>query len=293
MGESIGMMSELMNSPNVLLALLLAFTVMVGVLRLSISWYQTVRIRTRKAIDIGNGQTLGNRQRQEDSFATDEQAYGLFAIVADGIGSFVNGKHASELATQTFVREFRRSNVTGNIGYFFKRTGGMINHDIRDYYDDIPAGTTIAAGVIRQNTLFYTWAGDSTIAVYRGGSLIPLNEKDNVARKLEELFREGKLTREEVCNGSYQERLLRYVGHDEFNEISMNEHPFSLRKGDKVLFYTDGIEVLSHMQLENILAMNKSAQETADIIMTAVESREAENKDNATVVILNINKEYK
>lgn len=293
MGESIGMIRELMNNPNILLTLLLACIVMVSVVRLSLGWYQTYRIRVRKAIDIGNGQTLGNRQRQEDSFATEMEDYGLFAVVADGIGSFVNGKHASQLATQTFVKEFRRCNVTGNIGYFFKRTAGMINHDIRDYYDDVPAGTTIAAGVVRQNMLYYTWAGDSTVAIYRGGRLIPLNDKDNVARKMEELFKEGKVTREEVCNGSYQERLLRYVGHDEFNEISMNEQPFALRKGDKVLFYTDGVEALSHIQLENILAMNRSAQETAEIIMTAVESREVENKDNATVIILSINKEYK
>lgn len=293
MGESIGMIRELVNNPNILLTLLLACIVMVSVVRLSLGWYQTYRIRVRKAIDIGNGQTLGNRQRQEDSFATDMADYGLFAIVADGIGSFVNGKHASQLATQTFVKEFRKCNVAGNMGDFFKRTAGMINHDIRDYYDDVPAGTTIAAGVVRQNMLYYTWAGDSTVAIYRGGRLIPLNEKDNVARKMEELFKEGKVTREEVCNGSYQERLLRYVGHDEFNEISMNEQPFALRKGDKVLFYTDGVEALNHIQLENILAMNRSAQETADIIMTAVESREVENKDNATVVILSINKEYK
>jgi PPM family protein phosphatase len=293
MGESIGMVGELMNNPNILLALLLAFVVVISVVRLSLGWYQTYYIRTRKAIEIGNGQTLGYRQRQEDSFATDVEDYGVFAIVADGIGSFVNGKHASELATQTFVKEFRRCNVTGNIGYFFKRTAGMINHDIRDYYDDVPAGTTIMAGIIKQNMLYYTWAGDSTVAIYRGKRLIALNEKDNVSKKMVEWFHEGKLSREEVHNGSYQERLIRYVGHDEFDEMSMNEQPFILKKGDKVLFYTDGVEVLSHMQLENILEMNRSAQETADIIMTAVESRDVENKDNASIIIVSINKEYK
>lgn len=293
MGELIRMIRQLWNNPNIMLMLLFAIIITVSVIRLSIIWYLTYRTHQQKAFEIGNGQTLGNRQRQEDSFGTDMESYGLFAMVADGIGSFVNGRHASELAVQTFLKEFRRGNITGNIGYFFKRTSEMINHDIRDYYDDIPAGTTIAAGIIKQNLLYYSWVGDSTIAIYRDGRLIPLNDKDTIRYRLEQLYAEGRLTREEVCNSNYQERLLRYIGHDEFSGVTMSEQPFALKKGDQVLFYTDGVEALSYMQLENILAMKRSAQETAEIIMTAVESRECENKDNATIVIVHINKEYK
>lgn len=293
MGEVILMIRDFFYDPNMVLTILLGCILFISLIRFSIGWYEIYKGFTCKAITIGNDQVIGNRQRQEDSFGTVVKDYGVLAIVADGIGSFVNGQHTSRLAVQTFMREFSRQDVTGNLTYFFKRVAGMINYDIRDYYDDIPAGTTIMAAVIKQNTLYYSWAGDSMIAIYRKGRLIPLNDKDNVEKKLEELFYQGQITREELSHCVYQERLLRYVGHDDFDKQSMHEQSFQLKKGDKVLLYTDGVETLSQIQLENILSMNRNPQETCNIIMTAINSRRVSNKDNATVILLSVNKEYK
>lgn len=293
MGERRAMILEIMTNPNIALAMLFAFLFVVAVCNLSARWMILKESFHIPDVIIGNGQTMGDRQRQEDSFATDIQDYGLLAVAADGIGSFVNGKIASKLAVQTYLREFRNADISENTGYFFKRTGQMINTDIKALYGDVPAGTTVVSAIIRQNKLYYAWAGDSTIAVFRKGSLVSLNRKDIVANKLEDLYRLGRLTREEVLAEPFKERLVNYLGNDEFEGISVGEEPITLKKGDMVLLYTNGLETLKKIELEGILSGYKSPVQTAEDFMTAIQYKNVPDKDNATVIILKINREYR
>ena len=293
MGERWQMILEIVTNPNIALAMLFTFLFVVAICNLSARWMLIKESFNIPDISIGNGQTMGDRQRQEDSFATDIEDYGLLAVVADGIGSFVNGKVASKMAVQTYLREFRNSDISENTGYFFKRTAQMINSDIKALYGDVPAGTTVVSAIIRQNKLYYAWAGDSTIAVFRKGSLVALNRKDIVANKLEDLFRMGKLTREEALIEPYQDRLVNYLGNDEFEGISVGEEPIILKKGDMVLLYTNGLETLKKIELEGILSNYKTPVQTAEDFMTAISYKNLPDKDNATVIILKINREYR
>lgn len=287
------MINEVLINSNIILAIIASVTVVLGVYNLSVNWILAKQHIHAPNIRIGNGQVIGDRQKQEDSFATDIQNHGLFAIVADGIGSFVDGKYSSELAVEAFLREFRKTDITDNIGYYFQRTAKAVNSQIKDIYDDIPTGTTIVSAVIRYNKLYYAWAGDSTIAVYRNGRLIPLNSKDNVGNRLEEMYQEGRISRKKVIKMPHQNRLVNYLGYDEFEQVSIPRQPVILQKEDKVLLYTDGLEVLSQVEIEDILNANQSAEIAAESLMVAVEQKKIKNKDNATVLVLSIDKEYK
>jgi len=286
-------MMELIFNPNIVLSFLFALTSFLGISNLSARRAEAKFRNNIPDVRIGNGQILGDREKQEDSFATEVLEYGVFAIVADGIGSYVNGRVASKLAVATFLREFRKMDISDNIPYFFNRTALNVNSDIKALYGDIPVGTTIAAAIIRYNRLYYGWAGDSTIAIYRAGSLINLNEKDNVGSRLEELYHSGRITREDVLKTPYQERLVNYVGHDEFQGLSLAERVITLKKGDLVLLYSDGLETLRKIEIEGILSNLKTPELMVDQFMTAIRYKKVNNKDNATVIILKINQEYR
>ena len=74
------------------------------------------------SVEIGNAQIIGTREKQDDSFATSIMPYGVMAIVADGIGGYINGNLASKIAVETYLDEFERRNATDNISYC---TSGM------------------------------------------------------------------------------------------------------------------------------------------------------------------------
>ena len=76
---------------------------------------------------VANLQGLGEREEQEDSFAVlnatdpaDLAGYGLFALVADGMGGMEGGKQASEWAASFFIQLFRERNPADGI-FAFRR----------------------------------------------------------------------------------------------------------------------------------------------------------------------------
>ena len=98
----------------------------------------------------------------------------------------------------------------------------------------------------------------------------------------------GKITREQALGSTKNRRLMNYIGHDGFTPSAMLEKPVDLKVGDKVLLYSDGVELLSQIEMENILSGKSSVQQMAEIIMNTIVNKKAKNKDNSTIVILDI-----
>lgn len=286
-------MLEIFTDTRVLMTLLFAILVILTVTAVGVY----IRIRGQRRgykladnlfVDIGNAQIIGTREKQDDSFATSLQDYGLMAIVADGIGGYINGNLASRIAVETYLDEFEKRDVTDNLSYFFQTTAVLANERIRDEFGDAKGGTTVVAVVLIEDKMYWTSVGDSNIAVLRGGRLIEVNRKENVKNWLEDQYRAGAIGREEAMGNPMDKRLVNYVGYDGFKKADESDRPIFLKKKDKVLIYSDGVEVLGQIGLEEILSKKKSAQDTADEIMDAIEHKQVRSKDNSTIIILNI-----
>lgn len=240
------------------------------------------------SVDIGMAQFIGTREKQDDSFGVHTNGNGTFAIVADGIGGFMDGDVASRIAVDTFIENFKMGNVGNNINFFFNSSAITANERIRKQFGDKMCGTTVVAAIVADRKLYYTSIGDSIISVFRNGRLIPVNTKHNVESYLEELYMSGKITREQALGSNKNRRLMNYVGHDGFVNPEEMDKPVNLRVGDKVLLYSDGVELLSQIEMEDILSRKGNAQQKAEIIMNTIVYKNAKSKDNSTVVILDI-----
>lgn len=286
-------MGDAFTSGIVLVVLILALLVIIAVLVACIL-IKTMREnkgykfgRTLSA-DIGNAQTIGTREKQDDSFGTCIKEYGIMAVVADGIGGYINGNLASQITVETFLDEFEKRNVTENLSYYFQKTSMLSNERIRDEFGEAKGGTTVVSVVLKDDKLFWTSVGDSNIAVYRGGRLIMVNRKENVKNWLEDQYYAGAVKREEVIESQKDTRLVNYLGYDGFKKADESDRPIFLKKKDKVLIYSDGVEILGQIELENILSKKINAQKMADMIITAVNQKKKPKKDNATIVLLSI-----
>lgn len=286
-------MIEILTDTRILITLFLAILILM--IFTAVGFWFRWRRQTRGCrlaenlyVDIGNAQIIGTREKQDDSFATSVQEYGLMAIVADGIGGYVNGNLASQIAVETYLDEFEKRDVTDNLSYFFQTTAVLANERIRDEFGEAKGGTTVVSVVLIEDKMYWTSVGDSNIAVFRGGRIIEVNRKENVKNWLEDQYRAGAIGREEAMGSPMDKRLVNYVGYDGFKKADESDRPIFLKKKDKVLIYSDGVEVLGQIELEAILSKRISAQDMADEIMTAIERKNVRSKDNSTIIILSI-----
>lgn len=286
-------MQELLTDTNVLVA----FGIAIGVIIIVLVACIVIRVlRDNKSfpigktlsVDIGNAQTIGTREKQDDSFAASVKDYGVMAIVADGIGGYINGKLASQITVETFLDEFEKRDVTDNLTYYFQKSAMLSNERIRDEFGDTKGGTTVVSVVMKDDKMFWTSVGDSNIAVFRSGRLIMVNRKENVKNWLEDQYYAGAVRKEEVLSNSSDTRLVNYLGYDGFKKADESDRPIYLKKKDKVLIYSDGIELLGQIELEKMLSRKVHPQKIADAMIDAVDAHKKKKKDNATVVILSV-----
>lgn len=246
-----------------------------------------IRQEMNPVIQIGNGQTIGRREEQDDYFSTATSSHGTIAVLADGISGLANGRLASTLAVTTFIREFTKLDNPKHMSLFFTRAASLANSEILQALRGSRGGTTLVAGVIVEDKLYWGAVGDSIITVFRNGEFIQINQKDIYESVLEARFLSGEITKDEALEHPQKKQLINYLGYESFQNIEIGREPFPLEKGDKVILCSDGVyDTLTEMELEQILFQNIAAHDAADQIIEAVESKQKANQDNATILIL-------
>ncbi|GFN32136.1 PP2C family protein-serine/threonine phosphatase [Paenibacillus xylaniclasticus] len=238
-------------------------------------------------IRIGNGQTIGMREEQDDYFATVAQDYGTLAVLGDGISGMANGRLASTAAVTVFTQAFTKLGKADDWRSFFARTARRSNEEIVSSLGGNKGGTTLVAAVVSDGLLYWGSVGDSILTVYRDGEFIPLNRKHTFGSLLQTRYLSGEISKEEAVSNPLQHRLINYLGHEGFKEMEIGETPFQLQKKDKIILCSDGItHALNELELEELLRRGRHPQKAAELIIQAVEDKGRSNQDNATIVIM-------
>ncbi|MFM9276560.1 PP2C family protein-serine/threonine phosphatase [Paenibacillus jiagnxiensis] len=239
------------------------------------------------AVRIGNGQTIGTREEQDDYFASMTASAGTLAVVADGISGLRNGRMSSTLAVKMFTQEFSKVGQEDDMEDYLARAAVKSNRDILQNLNGQGGGTTLAAVVIADGKMHYGAVGDSLITIFRNGEFIPVNSKHTAERLLEEKVLAGVMTRQEAVSSPVRNQLTNYLGYEGFEQMEIGDDPYPLRAGDLVLLCSDGVhETLTEIEMENILRKHDHPQDMADDIIAQIEAKGLRSQDNATVVIL-------
>lgn len=239
------------------------------------------------SVRIGNGQTIGTREEQDDYFASMAASAGTLAVVADGISGLRNGRMSSTLAVQMFTQEFSKVGREDEVADYLARTAVKSNREILQNLNGQGGGTTLAAVVIADGKMYYGAVGDSLITIFRNGEFMPVNSKHTAETLLEEKVLAGVMTRQEAVSSPVRNQLTNYLGYEGFEQMEIGDVPYPLQAGDLVLLCSDGVhETLTEIEMENILRKHDHPQEMADDIIAQIEAKGLRSQDNATVVIL-------
>ncbi|MED1662599.1 PP2C family protein-serine/threonine phosphatase [Brevibacillus laterosporus] len=238
-------------------------------------------------IQIGNGQTIGNRDEQDDYFSTATTPIGTLAVLADGISGLSHGRMSSTLAVTLFMREFLNLDDVQNITSFFTKAARKSNAEIVQQIGGSNGGTTLVAAVVTEDKLYWGAVGDSSIMVFRDGEFINMNHKHILESVLEERYLSGEITKEQATSNPMRKRLINYLGYEQFQNMEICNEPFLLKKKDKVILLSDGVyNTLSEVEMEQILMNTTSPYDAAEEMVTEIERKQLRNQDNATVIIL-------
>lgn len=119
----------------------------------------------------------------------------------------------------------------------------------------------------------------------RKGQIIQLNEDHSVAPYLDRAADAGKMMRETALNHRSRNTLTSAVTGEGLPLVDRSGNPFALYPGDVIVIASDGVDTISHDQIGKLVADGESADTAAEALLTAVLARQADNQDNASLVV--------
>lgn len=245
-----------------------------------------MQITIPKDTKIGKCMTIGDREVQEDNFGIFNTQEGVLLVLADGMGRKYGGKIASRIAVETLQDLFNEYKAFENPQYYFRKAFNAANRAILNKVEDNRGAACVAAGLITADTLYYALVGNSKIAVFRGGDLVPVSEGHTIDVLAKQKYRQGSLAKESAIALLERHRLYNFLGQDGFKNIEIFSEPLPLRKDDIVVIMSDGVyDVLRWREIEAVLSEGTDSQKQAFEIIERVNRSKNPNKDNASIVL--------
>ena len=243
---------------------------------------------------VANLQGIGSRARQEDSFAfanamdvTEIRRKGLLAVVADGMGGMEDGKLVSERAVAELLAGFgemdRRADLAQQLRQCVLQTAQTLYGRFRG-----AGGTTVAACIFFQETLYWVSVGDSYIYLKRGNGLYRVNRDQNYRSELYlEAVRAGHLDPGPANADPDGHRLAQFLGKDELGEMDLSLRPLPLQDGDALVLCSDGVGgSLDEAAILDCLKADDPAEACARMD-EQIYTLGRRNQDNYTALVIN------
>lgn len=241
-------------------------------------------------VAIGKLHSQGKRKSQQDSFFVSPAemipTHGLLALVADGMGGLADGDRVSQTAVSTMAEGFY--NIKGEpmllLLALLERANRAVNNLLGPSGRN-KSGSTLVAGLIRDNKFYYLSVGDSRVCLYRNGMLIQLNREHVFRNELLIQAVNGEKTFQAALSDKSAAGLTSFLGMGKLKYVDIPACGIEIQPGDRFLLMSDGVyNALPDEEL--VVHLNKTPEEAAQDIGTAIEAKGYTSQDNYTAVIL-------
>jgi PPM family protein phosphatase len=242
----------------------------------------------------------GNRPENQD-FILLEPKLGLH-MICDGMGGHSGGRIASEQSAVAVAAALAASELASSaevtIHQMAKLLFDAVGSACRDIFQiaskDIALkgmGTTLTAVLIRGNSAVLAHVGDSRCYLVRGGKQYQLS---NDHTYVEELVKEGLLSREEATNHPYAHVLTRAVGATE--TIPVDILKFEVVAGDVLMLCSDGFynrwQGVTEQKIMDSVCQSVKAEQFDDAVAALVtETVSLDGSDNTSAIVIDITAE--
>ncbi len=235
-------------------------------------------LRGGAATDVGRV-----RQINEDRYLCDEEE-GLFAV-ADGVGGHQAGEVAAQTAVETLQETFTDHTIEG-LSSAVQQASVAVWRLAQTASEKRGMGTTLTTLALvtldGEEQLGLANVGDSRAYLLQHGQLEQLTEDHSL---VEEMVREGKLTRQEAAVHPQRSIITRALGMEP--QIEVDVWQLIPYRGDRLLLCSDGLT--NELSDERIAATLRQLADPADAARDLVRQARAEGGgDNITVVVIDV-----
>lgn len=226
------------------------------------------------------------RPNNEDSCGSflENATTGVF-VVADGVGGYEGGEHASQTAVSATIKAFRESPGSWGPGKRLYRAVQAANIEIHDRALVVPElrgmATTITAVAVDRGVAYAGHVGDSRLYLKRGANVTQVTKDHTVVG---ERVRLGLLSKERARQHPERSTLTRSVGRDLI--VAVDRITLDLMQGDVLIACSDGLyNVLNDDELSR-LADGPGASDACRALIDAANARGT--GDNVTCAVLHM-----
>ena len=244
----------------------------------------------------GNAQHIGARSEQQDAFGFSDHSQtsfvahgGVVAVIADGMGGLAHGSEASHTAVSAFLKAYQSKAQDEAIPDALLRSIHTANEAVAALAHAAGTknglGTTLAAAVMHDQSLYWISAGDSRVYFHREGHLTCLTADHTYAADLSEQVDKGEITQAAALTHPERASLTSYLGLDTLPKVERSLRPFPVQPGDCTLICSDGLyRALSEEEIAAGL-QNESSQ-ICDVLVQRALAKGIPAQDNITVLTL-------
>ncbi|NLM57882.1 MAG: Stp1/IreP family PP2C-type Ser/Thr phosphatase [Clostridium sp.] len=209
-------------------------------------------------------------------------------IVADGMGGHSSGEVASSMAVQfaeeyilTHPEEFsNEESVLSGIKKLMEEANAAIYTKALESQSTLGMGTTFITVVMLKNKMYIGHVGDSRVYLIRDGVMEKVTTDHSF---IEELIKNGSLTREEAENHPKRNIITRALGCEQ--EILVDT--LTVEAGEKDIFVlcTDGLtNMLKEEEILDIVLRNDDPEAACNELVYWANEKGGE--DNITVIVI-------
>lgn len=241
------------------------------------------------AVTVEKLHEQGARSGQQDCFFVSpaEEAAGLLAVVADGMGGLSDGDKVSQAAVSAMAQGFYHAQ--GSPGQVLLQLAEQANSAVNRLLGEdgtYRSGSTLVAGLLREGAFHYLSIGDSRICLYRQGVLYQLNREHVYRNEMYTRYVNGEETLDGAEGHPKAAGLTSFLGMGQLKYLDLPAEPVAVLPGDRFILMSDGVyNALTGQELT--AALSQGAGQAAQALNDAIRAKGYQNQDNYTAVILN------